>query len=62
MSSRKFPFFKFALGLVALIAVGEAWWIYERFTAARLAEKKLTQARGQPQAVADTGPPPSRET
>lgn len=62
MSSKKLPFFKLALGLVALVAAGEAWCIYERYTAALLAEKKLVQARGQLQVVADTAPAPSRET
>lgn len=62
MSFKKLPLFKLALALVALVAAGEAWCIYERFTAVRLAEKKLVQARGQLQVVADTVPAPSRET
>jgi hypothetical protein len=62
MSPKKFPLFKVALGLVALVAVGEGWCIYERYDAARLAEKKLSNARGQLQVVADTVPAPSRET
>lgn len=62
MSFKKFPFFKLALGLIAVAGAGEAWCIYERFTAARTAEKKLTQARAQLQVVSDTVPAPSRET
>jgi hypothetical protein len=62
MSFKKLPLFKLALGLIALVAAAEGWCIYERFDAARLAEKKLTQARGQLQVVADTVPAPSLET
>ncbi len=62
MSFKKLPLFNLALGLIGLVAAAEGGFIYVRFDAARLAEKKLTQARAQLQAVADTVPAPSRET
>jgi hypothetical protein len=61
-ASKRSPLFVAALVLLALIAVGEAWLITERFTAARVAEKKLVQQRAALAGLAEAAPAPSRET
>jgi hypothetical protein len=62
MSFKKLNFFNLALALLGLLAAGEAWCIWERASAVRVAEQKLVRVRAQIQAVADAAPAPSRET
>jgi hypothetical protein len=62
MSFKKLDFFNLALALLGLLAAGEAWCIWERASAVRVAEQKLVRVRAQIQAVADAAPAPSRET
>ncbi len=61
MTGKKISLFNVTLVIVALAAVGGAWLIWDRAQAAKIAERKLVQARAELQAVADAAPAPSRE-
>lgn len=58
---RKYPLLATALTLFALLAAGEIWLIYERFTTSRATAKKLVQKRGELGQMASLVPAPSRE-
>ncbi|MBL9190298.1 MAG: Amuc_1100 family pilus-like protein [Opitutaceae bacterium] len=58
---RKNPLFVTALAVCGVVALGEAYLIYERFTASREAEKLLAQRQGELLAMGTLTPPPKRE-
>ncbi|MES2693927.1 MAG: Amuc_1100 family pilus-like protein [Verrucomicrobiota bacterium] len=60
MSRRKSPVFVGALTLCGVLALGEMYLIYERWSATRAAEAKLRQRESDLGAMASLIPPPSR--
>ncbi len=58
---RKSPWFIGALTLCGVIALGELFFIYERWSAARGAEAKLAQRQTDLGTMASMMPPPTRE-
>lgn len=58
---RKNPLFALAMTLCGLVVLGELALIYERFSASRAAEKRLTQRRTDLESMAILMPPPTRE-
>lgn len=58
---RKNPLFVAALTVCGVVALGEAYLIYERFMASREAEKTLAQRQGELLAMGTLNPPPKRE-
>ncbi len=59
---RKNPLFATVLTLCALVALGELWCIYERWTATRAAAAKVVQKQTELAAMREVSPPPTRET
>jgi len=57
---RKNPLFATALTACAVVALGEGWMIYERWSTARDAAKKLEQKRTELSGMAALTPPPTR--
>lgn len=60
MARRKSPLFIGALTLCGVLALGEGYLIYERWSAMRKAEAKLRQHENDLGAMASVMPPPSR--
>jgi hypothetical protein len=58
---KKNPLFGAALTVCGLVVVGEGWCIYERWSASRAADAKLTQKLGELQAMSGLTPPPTRD-
>jgi hypothetical protein len=58
---RKIPLFAATLGLIALIALGEGWCLFERVQASRKAQVKLEQKRREFRSVSAIEPAPTAE-
>src|SRR5439155_18747277 len=60
MSARKNPLFVAALTICALVALAEGWFIYERYSASKAAEKSAAEKRGELAGMSALNPPPTR--
>lgn len=58
---RKYPLFASLLTLCAVLAAGEAGWIFERSAVARSSAEKLAKKRGELQAMSQLVPAPKRD-
>lgn len=58
---RKYPLLATALTLCGLLAAGEIWCIYERFSTSRALAKKFIQKQGELGAMGSLVPAPTRE-
>jgi hypothetical protein len=61
ISFRKTPLFASLLTLSGLLALGELYCVYERWTAARVAAHKLVEKQAELAGMRDVVPPPKRE-